>query len=473
MGARGPHVLVDTTPARTILVYRNGDPFFAGRKFVLSRRRVASFEALLEQLTEQVAVPCGVRRLFTPVRGHLVRELDALLQAGGKYVAAGRERFKKLDYARIEPRAPAKARRRREIKPVVHCDINVPSRWQTYHRLSRCINVFTNGSLFTPPAKVIIPKFTLTDWNSVLAMVGEKVFPLGGVHRLFTLTGRLLDSSEGLQENHFYVAAGLEAFKHFPYWQSPRVPDEVQRKYADAERPSHRKSKEEPEGKDAGKQDSLPRAAQDSVYYARERQTAPAQLLPESGTGDVYKAQTPHAEIWGAPDVKEDLAGQVEVPVDQMPAKVVREEAAQEQTPDLGSTKEDSSRVSFKKKFPIRHNTKKKATVNLSKNKKLVSLPEKEQHGLKHASSTPALAAAPGRLGGPAEPPREDPAQEDPAPRQAQEDPEARQLLEPPPAGRPSWERRPGKKASPEGPPPKQSPQKRESRGAQTEQQAH
>lgn len=96
MGTRGPCVLVDTTPAKTILVYRNGDQFFVGRKFVLARRRVATFEALLEQLTEQVAAPFGVRRLYTPTCGHPVLELDAL-QPGGKYVAAGRERFKKLE----------------------------------------------------------------------------------------------------------------------------------------------------------------------------------------------------------------------------------------------------------------------------------------------------------------------------------------------------------------------------------------
>ena len=96
MGTRRSHVLVDTTPAKTILVYRNGDAFSVGRRLVVPRRRVPTFEALLEQLTEQVDVPFGVRRLFTPTRGRPVRELQAL-QAGGKYVAAGREPFKKLE----------------------------------------------------------------------------------------------------------------------------------------------------------------------------------------------------------------------------------------------------------------------------------------------------------------------------------------------------------------------------------------
>ena len=41
-------------------------------------------------------VPFAARRLFTPTRGRPVSELDAL-QAAGKYVAAGRERFRKLE----------------------------------------------------------------------------------------------------------------------------------------------------------------------------------------------------------------------------------------------------------------------------------------------------------------------------------------------------------------------------------------
>ena len=46
--------------------------------------------------------------------------------------------------------------------------------------------------------------------------------------RLFTMNGHLLDNPKDLQDNHFYVAAGLETFKNFPYWKSPKVPSEVQ-----------------------------------------------------------------------------------------------------------------------------------------------------------------------------------------------------------------------------------------------------
>lgn len=69
----------------------------------------------------------------------------------------------------------------------------------------------------------------------LLPVVGPDVIALKSpahcfffIRRLFTMNGHLLDNSKDLQDNHFYVAAGLEAFKNFPYWKSPKVPSEVQ-----------------------------------------------------------------------------------------------------------------------------------------------------------------------------------------------------------------------------------------------------
>ncbi|KAM9054535.1 LOW QUALITY PROTEIN: doublecortin domain-containing protein 2C [Megaptera novaeangliae] len=470
-GSRAPHVLVDPAPARTIVVCRSGDPFYVGRKFVPSRRRVATFEALLERLTEQGEVPFAARRLFTPTRGTPGSELDAL-QAAGKYVAAGRERFRKLDYFNIVPSKPEKMRKLKEIKPVVHCDISVPSRWRTFHHLSRQITmvtctcevpgnpaqcslrgrsspngshflpilhmlcrfgilgmkipdlklqtapsllpgsvrngrnfglckgathtseilplVFTNGRLFLLPVKTVIPKFSLTGWNCVLDTIREKVFPLRGVRKLFTMNGHLLDNSEDLQDNHFY-RAGLEAFKYFPYWKSPKVPSEVQHGLKvpgggeigspsvekcgrDADLPTRHvrrqhfmecfclprqvlkpvlgcssadlmttpkkqyyqscvietpwDSVEDPKVKETHKYDNIPPKALDSIFYAKEGRKKPkAEPLIQSGAdGDVYKAQTPNKETQGAPEVKEAPDVHVEVPVDQKPAEIVKEE---------------------------------------------------------------------------------------------------------------------------------------------------
>ncbi|XP_055109170.1 doublecortin domain-containing protein 2C isoform X3 [Symphalangus syndactylus] len=396
MGTRGPSALVDTAPAKTIVVYRNGDPFYVGKKFVLSRRRAATFEALLEQLTEQVDVPFGVRRLFTPTRGHRVLGLDAL-QAGGKYVAAGRERFKELDYIHIVPRKSAKIRKLKEIKAVVHCDINVPSKWQTYHRISRHINVFTNGRLFIPPAKIIIPKFSLSDWDIVLAMIGEKVFPLGGVRNA---AADPCCSDKSHLECH--------ALCHAPVLGNLQA--------------GRRNGCVDSKGKEPCKYDGIPPKTQDSVYYAKEekRKTLAEPLVQRGAEGDVYKAPTPSKETQGALDVKEEHNVQLEVPVDQRQAEIVKEdEEIHEDTPDFEGNKD-------------------KEDARLCEDVER----KKKNHDILEEKNTPVLLETPVEIEAHREPPMGQ-SQEKSSPRQEEQTPEEQESSEQPCLGQPHREQPP------------------------------
>ena len=84
-------------PTKTIVVYRNGDAFFPGRKIVVNQRHVSTFGSFLTSVTHGIEAPFGaVRNVYTPREGHRVVDLDHL-QHGESYVAAGVERFKKLE----------------------------------------------------------------------------------------------------------------------------------------------------------------------------------------------------------------------------------------------------------------------------------------------------------------------------------------------------------------------------------------
>lgn len=82
---------------KNIFVYRNGDPYYDARRLVINEKRVSNFETLLREVTGGVKAPFGaVRNIYTPKEGHRVASLEHL-RNGEQYVAAGREKFKKLE----------------------------------------------------------------------------------------------------------------------------------------------------------------------------------------------------------------------------------------------------------------------------------------------------------------------------------------------------------------------------------------
>ncbi|XP_009707164.1 PREDICTED: doublecortin domain-containing protein 2B [Cariama cristata] len=173
MSSRG---LALASPAKNVVVYRNGDPFFPGRKFVVNQRRFLTFEAFLNEVTKSIHAPLAVRSLYTPRHGHRVAELGDL-QDGCQYVAAGFERFKKL-------------------------------------------NVFRNGDLQSPPFPLPLSKSTPLQWDALLATLTQKAgLRSGAVNTLCRLDGTQVSSGEELVNGDYYVAVGNEEYKKLPYFE--------------------------------------------------------------------------------------------------------------------------------------------------------------------------------------------------------------------------------------------------------------
>lgn len=81
---------------RAVRLMRNGDPFFIGRTFVINQRKYPMLDVFLDDASQSLRANFGaVRRIYTPKHGTRLKDI-ADFEDHRTYVAAGGERFKKL-----------------------------------------------------------------------------------------------------------------------------------------------------------------------------------------------------------------------------------------------------------------------------------------------------------------------------------------------------------------------------------------
>uniref|UniRef100_A0A3Q4IBH8 Doublecortin domain containing 2B n=1 Tax=Neolamprologus brichardi TaxID=32507 RepID=A0A3Q4IBH8_NEOBR len=291
-------------PVKSVVVYRNGDPFYSGRKFVVNQRQVVTMEAFLNEVTQSIGAPLAVRTLYTPRQGHRVTDLQDL-RTGAQYVAAGFERFKKL-----------------EIKMFLVM-----------------FSVFRNGDLLCPPFRFIIPRSMQQDLDQILSLITEKVsLRTGAVRRLCSLEGVAVSSAGELETGRCYVAVGTERFKKLPYVEL-LISKTTERKAGSGpeDQCSDSALLDSPESdgrrvKSTGDEAAAPQASQQrsrregadetSAFFARPVKIRKnrMQTRPPLSQPSVFKssAQKRREEVRGAEEVQEDENTATELPVDQV-----------------------------------------------------------------------------------------------------------------------------------------------------------
>ncbi|XP_072139659.1 uncharacterized protein [Mobula birostris] len=356
MATTKPSFLAQPT-VKSVRVYRNGDPFFAGRKFVINQRHISTFEAFLKEVTNGLEPPFGaVRNIYTPQQGHRIYHLEEL-DSGKQYVAGGKEKFKKLDYNQIGIKKTKPLLKDAPIKPVAHSRIIASARFRKLTQEPCTICVIANGDLLNPAIRLLIPKRILGQWEQVLASITEKVnLRTGAVRKLHTLDGRSINDGSELENGGYYVAVGSDKFKKLPYNElifDKAYPRRTNRSKA-ASLPPIPGSKK---NKENGDRQIRSTGAESEVYplimsqspkrkgkkeqvLAREEpvfRAKPIKVKPDkNGSGNpklspeneiyVFKAYEERRETMGAMEVEEDNQTQMELPIDQRPAEIVEEE---------------------------------------------------------------------------------------------------------------------------------------------------
>ncbi|XP_016105292.1 doublecortin domain-containing protein 2 isoform X2 [Sinocyclocheilus grahami] len=218
MSAEKPHFL-SQPEVKNIYFYRNGDPYYEPRRLVINSKRVSTFDTLLREVTGGVRAPFGaVRSIYTPKAGHRVQTLEHL-RSGEQYVAAGRERFKKIDYLQIGPRKKKTLQPNGVLKPVPQSRVIVSARFLKPIKEPCAIFVVANGDVLNPAVRLLIPSRVISQFERILEMVTEKMGLriIGGVRSLYTFEGTLVMDGKELENRQFYVAVGRDKFKKLPY----------------------------------------------------------------------------------------------------------------------------------------------------------------------------------------------------------------------------------------------------------------
>ncbi|XP_066179915.1 doublecortin domain-containing protein 2 isoform X1 [Sylvia atricapilla] len=387
---------------KSVLVYRNGDPFFPGRRIVIHEKKVSNFDVFLKEVTGGVQAPFGaVRNIYTPRGGHRVRQLEEL-QSGEQYVAGGREAFKKLNYLDIGETKKKPAEVNNEVKPVTHSRITVSARFRKSLQEPYTIFLIANGDLISPAVRLLIPRKTLNHWDHILEMVTGKVtLRSGAVHRLYTVDGKLVQNGSDLENGHIYVAVGREKFKKLPYGDllsksttrrpqgsktSVQPPIVGSRKskgsgndgqskstIGSSDQGENSSSPQLPKRKD--KKSQNPENSMSRQHFSnlsvKVKQSAKAStgVFQDKGE-DIYKDREEGSEMWEAIEVQEDEDTLVEVPLDQRPAETVDEEETVEEENDRGEevykgeeeypeVNEEESGETVKERIEVEENKKK------------------------------------------------------------------------------------------------------------------
>ncbi|KAF4089884.1 hypothetical protein AMELA_G00043350 [Ameiurus melas] len=354
-------------PVKSVLVYKNGDPFFSGRRFIVNQRQVSSMESFLNDVTVSIGAPLAVRTLYTPRHGHRVPDLEHL-QQGARYVAAGFERFKKLDYLSLGMKRTPVTRTGDAMQVKGLSRPNVSAKWRKVITMPCIIHVFRNGDVLSPAMRFIIPRSVLKSLEQILRLVSEKaMLRTGAVRRLCTLDGVTVTSAEELESGQCFVAVGAERFKKLPYVELllNKAPGVSADRHYVADRGVHRRSENrkfpqdcnsdsallhsperdgrrvkstgdeaEPEGANLSQplQRRRREGEEGSMFYAkperaRKHRLARRAAARNAGQASVFKGvEKRREEVRGAEEVAEDESTAVELPVDQRVAEVVQDE---------------------------------------------------------------------------------------------------------------------------------------------------
>ncbi|XP_076083329.1 doublecortin domain-containing protein 2C-like isoform X30 [Mytilus galloprovincialis] len=363
-GGVEPHYQQGSTRGLYTYVYVNGDEHFLPKKLLVNPKRDRTYNAFLDYATKVLNPRYGaVRNIYTPEGRHRIRGFEDMTP-DGRYVACGRERYKRLDRPYTQIEAPSPRRRNRHsnrsderLIPAHHNKHleNVTGKISQIPTQGKAIEVFVNGQDIDKPTTVGLSYRQLENMTEAIKVVHEAIREKHQyrVDQICDLEGHVVTDVNQLETGGLYVAKNsYHTFKPGRYEPHGRkniiVPlsprDKQQTKYLWKERstfggpsdyrrprtlpPINSQKKHSPDHSVSSYPETRKRNQVNGVPVkaAKHTKRTPKQADYDKDDGGVFKAKGQNRDTRGAKEVRDNGDTKVDLPIDQVRAEEVKDE---------------------------------------------------------------------------------------------------------------------------------------------------
>ncbi|XP_075057300.1 retinitis pigmentosa 1-like 1 protein [Mixophyes fleayi] len=206
-----PHAVSEVTPAKKITFFKSGDPQFSGVKMAISRRSFKSFSALMDDLSNRVPLPFGVRTITTPRGTHSINRLEQL-QDGGRYICSDKKYVQPIAGRKmVTQRASRPVSGRKQGQQEDQEEENSSTHFQQVPKPRKKIVLVKNGDP-TVRRSVILNRRNTRNFRTFLEDASDLLQYT--VRRLYTVDGSRIENIQALlQSPSILLCVGREAFK--------------------------------------------------------------------------------------------------------------------------------------------------------------------------------------------------------------------------------------------------------------------
>ncbi|XP_061658622.1 uncharacterized protein rp1l1a isoform X2 [Syngnathoides biaculeatus] len=183
---------VDTAkPAKRITFYRSGDSQFGGVRMAIHKRSFKCFDALLDDLSQKMPLPFGVRTVTTPHGTHIIKDLEEL-QDGGCYLCSDQRQPKPVNMVHASKRQSIWHHHSRITQQPEALPTSSPGHLAQRHRRILLIKNTDPGMR----RNVVLSRRAIRSMRAFLEEVSEVM--QFHVRNIFTPDGRKVDSVQSL-----------------------------------------------------------------------------------------------------------------------------------------------------------------------------------------------------------------------------------------------------------------------------------